>query len=166
MCARNFDNAGVLKLGSTGISLSAAPEFPERNPFFSANFFFAAAAVIEDVPYDPHLYFFGEEISLAARLFTHGWDIFTPNAVPIYHDYKRRPERRLHWDDHLDWQNSNRRSKARIRHLLGMESSKDPDVLDEIEKYGLGIARSLAEYEKFAGVDFQTRTIHRTGPST
>lgn len=159
--AQKFDDDGVLLLGSTCYPLSSAPELPERNPFFSANFFFAAASVIEEVPYDPHLYFFGEEISMAVRLFTHGWDVFTPNAVPIYHNYERRPERGLHWDDHGDWRDLDRRSKARVRHLLRMEDSRDPDVLVDIDDYSLGAVRSLADYEKFAGVDFRTRTIYR-----
>jgi len=159
--AQKFDDHGVLLLGSTCYPLLQAPELPERNPFFSANFFFADASVIESVPYDPHLYFFGEEISMAVRLFTHNWDVFTPNAVPVFHDYNRRPERGLHWDDHGDWWDLDRRSRARVRHLLGTETSVDPDIVIDIDKYGLGAARSLAEYEKFAGVDFRARTVRR-----
>lgn len=38
---------------------------------------FTLGEVINEVPYDPHLYFYGEEQSLALRLWTHGYDIFT-----------------------------------------------------------------------------------------
>lgn len=160
MHAQNFDDDGVLFLGANRPSLSEAPELPARNPFFSANFFFAPASVIAEVPYDPHFYFFGEEISRSVRLFTHGWDLFTPNSVPIYHDYNRRPERGLHWDDHPDWGDLDRRSRARLRHLLNMDVSEDRYVLNEIDKYGLGVTRSMADYEEFAGLDFRNRTIH------
>lgn len=159
--AQKFDEQGILLLGSTCYPLSWAPGIPERNAFFSANFFFADASVIESVPYDPHLYFFGEEITMAVRLFTHGWDIFTPNAVPVFHNYDRRPERGLHWDDHHDWWDLDRRSRARVRHLLGTEASVDPYIVADISKYGLGSVRSLAEYEEFAGVDFRARMIRR-----
>lgn len=159
--ARHFDNDGILLLISRHLYMSDAPELPERNPFCSANFLFADASVIAEVPYDPHLYFFGEEISYGARLFTHGWDVFTPNAVSIFHDYTRRPGRGLHWDDHEGWGKTDLRSKARVRHLLGTDVAVDHEILIDIDKYGLGGVRSLADYEKFAGVDFRTRTIHR-----
>jgi hypothetical protein len=41
--------------------------------------------------YDPHLLhlFFGEEISMAARLYTHGVDCYTPPEVVCYHLWSR-----------------------------------------------------------------------------
>lgn len=161
MYAEKFDDDGVLLCNGYGTLISDAPERPARNPFFGAGFVFAAASLIEEVPYDPYLYFFGEEVTRAARLFTHGWDIFTPNAVLANHDYERRPERALHWDDHQDWSDLDRRSRARLRHLLRMEESEEPEVLIDIDRYGLGAVRSLVEYENFAGIDLRTRTIHR-----
>ena len=37
------------------------------------------------VPYDPHLpfLFFGEEMMMLARMWTHGWDVFAPTQVRI-----------------------------------------------------------------------------------
>ena len=43
------------------------------------------------VPYDPHLppLFFGEETSMAARLYTNGWDFFAPTQAVVYHLWSR-----------------------------------------------------------------------------
>ena len=49
--------------------------------FFSAHFCFTLGQFIEEVPYDPKYYFHGEEISLAVRAFTHGYDLFHPHKI-------------------------------------------------------------------------------------
>jgi hypothetical protein len=46
-----------------------------------------------------------------------------------------------------------------MRHLLNIETCDDPGALRGIERYGLGTARSLADYEAFSGVDFRNRRI-------
>jgi hypothetical protein len=160
MFAQNFDELGVLKLHSYSQNAKDAPPAPEKNPFCAAGFLFGPSDIIGEVPYDPHLYFQGEEITLAARLWTHGWDIYSPNGVILYHDYTKRPARPRHWHDHAAWTKANQQSCARVRHLLGMENAADPDALAEIERYGLGAARSLAEYQAFSGVDFARRLIN------
>jgi hypothetical protein len=159
MFAQNFDEFGVLKLHSYSKPVKEAPPVPELNPFCAGGFLFGPSSIITEVPYDPHLYFQGEEITLAARLWTSGWDIYSPNAVIIYHDYTKRPERPRHWHDHAAWSRQNQLSYARVRHLLGIEASADPEALQEIERYGLGLARSLAAYEEFSGLDFAKRLI-------
>ena len=160
MFAQMFDDLGVLKLHSYSQAAKDAPPVPEKNPFCAAGFLFGPSDIIREVPYDPHLYFQGEEISLAARLWTHGWDIYSPNAVITYHDYTKRPARPRHWHDHAAWTRQNQLSCARVRHLLGMESAPDPEALVEIERYGLGSRRSLADYQAFSGVDFAKRLIN------
>lgn len=159
MFANSFDSHGVLKLHSRGISPKDAPGAPQPNPFVAAGFLFSDSRLLREVPYDPHLYFQGEEITLAARLWTHGWDIFSPNEVLIYHDYSQRPGRRRHWEDHAAWTRLNDLSYQRIRHLLGGESCADAEALRELDRYGLGQARSLEAYQAFSGVDFRRRTI-------
>jgi hypothetical protein len=157
--AQSFDSQGILKLGSVGIAPESAPPVPAANPFCAAGFLFADSQINVDIPYDPYLYFHGEEITLAVRLWTHGWDIFSPNDVVAYHDYNNTPNRRRHWDDHKDWTQLSIRAAKRILHLLGMEQSDDPEALREIDRYGLGQRRTLAEYQAFSGVDFARRLI-------
>ena len=72
---------------------------PVRSRFLSAHFLFAPGSFVSNVPYDPDLYFLGEEITLAVRAFTHGYDLFHPGEVIAWHEYTRN-YRRKHWDDH------------------------------------------------------------------
>eukprot|EP00913_Durusdinium_trenchii_P032774 g30680.t1 len=53
---------------------------PRESHFWSAHFSFSSAKVLKEVPYDPSLLmlFFGEEILMTVRLYTHGWDLFSP----------------------------------------------------------------------------------------
>lgn len=159
MHATNFDNDGILGLDSIGSEPHLAPEIPQQNPFCAAGFLFADSRIILDIPYDPYLYFHGEEITLAVRLWTYGWDIFSPNAVILYHDYDNHPGRERHWKDHDSWLNLDTLAKKRVRHLLKIELSTDPEVLIDIDKYNLGQIRSLEDYEVFSGVNFSKQTI-------
>ena len=154
-----FDDDGMLKLGSEGHDPAHVPDDPQPSAFCGAGFIFGPSAWITDVPYDPYLYFQGEEITLAVRLYTHGWDIFAPSDVLAYHDYNNRPDRPKHWTDRRDWPTLNERSMRRIRHLLGTEESDDPESLREIGRYGLGTARSLAKYQALTGINFKERTV-------
>ena len=75
--------------------------------------------VVRNVPYDPELYFYGEEISLSARLWTHGYNIYTPNDLVLFHLYKTSSAEELHnthWNDHHDWFESNDRRVLAEQH--------------------------------------------------
>jgi hypothetical protein len=127
-----------------------------RARFISAHFLFTLGAFVEEVPYDPNLYFHGEEITLTVRAYTWGYDLFHPPEVLLWHQYSRmgRPK---HWDDHvpslgakLPWYERDRLSKERVRRLL-----LNPGVghLD------CGPLRTVAQYEAYAGISFQHRKV-------
>lgn len=117
----------------------------------SAANLFARGSLIEEVPYDPFLYFHGEEQNISIRAFTHGWDIWHPNAVPLYHLYKRRVagEAPLHWDARFDtarqekWQDLRLRARLRLGDLI-TGRLQGP--------YGLGPRRSFQEYLAQSGM--------------
>ncbi|CAA7619556.1 GlcNAc-transferase family protein [Magnetospirillum sp. UT-4] len=156
--ASEFDKNGILKFRAHGSPLPEPPPPPQPNHFIAAGLLFGPSSINTDVPYDPYLYFHGEEISLAVRLFTHGYDVFTPNRCIAFHDYTNARGRKRHWDD-FEWAHLNALSFNRIRHLLGIAESDDPEVLREMDRYGLGSVRSLAEFERSAKVDFKNRLI-------
>ena len=157
--AHEFTKDGVFMPLYKTETIENTPASPTLNAFVNASFIFARAHLIEEVPYDPYLYFYGEEITLAARFWTHGWDIFVPNEVLLYHCFSRT-NRPLHWKDHhQDWFKINTPAYARTRHLLGTQHSENPLVTKELDAYGLGTTRSLAEYQRFCGVDFKSKTI-------
>ena len=137
------------------------PKSPNPIParYFSAHFAFADGTLCTEVPHDPNLYFHGEEISLAVRAYTHGYDLFHPNEVIAWHEYTRKG-RTKHWDDHSNWNDINKESHARLRKLLGIDGECAPCVRNKLFKeYGLGKVRTQAEYEEYAGIRFNDRAV-------
>ena len=49
--------------------------------FYSGHFTFADGIFSVEVQHDPTFYFHGEEITLAVRAFTHGYDLFHPHKI-------------------------------------------------------------------------------------
>jgi len=144
-------------LSQIGQIHNPAPVRPRTSALMSGNFLFGRWRWMVDVPYDPYLYFSGEEPTLAVRLWTHGWDMFGPTEPLVWHRYGREG-RRLHWDDHARWYVPNALSVARANHLLaGTEA--EPEALTEIERYGMGRVRTVAAYQEWSGINFQARTL-------
>lgn len=132
---------------------------PKLGRFFSAHFAFTTGDHVLEVPHDPNYYFHGEEISLAVRSWTHGYDIFYPNKIIAWHEYTRKG-RTKHWDDDKQWIQRNNSSHARNRQLLGVDGEIcTPCNKKTFEKYGLGTERTLEEYELFAGIRFKDRAL-------
>ena len=151
MIFNRFTADGVLLNRSRARPEWRALQFPVRARFFSGHFAFAEGRFRARSPYDPYLYFHGEEISMAVRAYTHGYDLFHPHRTVLWHCYERRYRDR-HWDDHPDWYKADGASHARVRALL----SASPDKAD-FGCYGLGKARSLRDYERFASISFTKR---------
>lgn len=127
---------------------------PVRARLLSAHLLFAPGRFVADVPYDPELYFYGEEISLAIRAFTHGYDLFHPGVHVLWHQEPRR-KTPLHWDDHAVAQQvavtaaaRDAASIAKVRRFL-----LDPDT----GPFACGTSRSFAQYEAWAGISFRRR---------
>lgn len=158
MTAGRFNDAGILMPKAKSMHPPFVPDRSAPTAFIGAGFVCGSAEMVREVPYDPNLYFHGEEISMSVRLWTHGYDLFNPNKVILYHDYTDRGRRR-HWSDHLDWVSLNQRAQARLKHLLAVQITTDVETLRDLDRYGLGRQRTLSEYEAFADVDFVRRLI-------
>lgn len=121
---------------------------------------FAPGRIAQCFPYDPWLYFHGEEQALALRLYTHGWDLFHVPALPVHHLYNGpgtgAPARPLHWDAQqeagrdVSWWVHEQRSRARLAALVAGQ---------DLGVYGLGRQRSLADFTAFSGIDYAARTL-------
>ncbi len=116
---------------------------PAPSQFLAAGQLFTYGQFCQEVEYDPELYFIGEEISLSARAYTQGYDFFCPNEDLLWHYYQHPMP--LHSADHT--KNQNLSAILRLQDLF----LKDHNTLG---KYGLGSVRSLADYERFADLDF------------
>lgn len=125
--------------------------------FYSAHFAFTGGDFVREVPHDPELYFHGEEISIAVRAFTWGYDLFHPHKLILWHEYTRT-NRVKHWDDDSQWWKKNTSSHLRNRKLFEMDGlTKDIDF----GPYDFGPKRTLAEYERYAGLSFKRRKAHK-----
>ena len=125
----------------------------------SAGFLFAESEMVEQVPYDPNLYFEGEETTMALRLFTNGFDIFHIPRIPLFHcyvDYSNEAKRPMHWNEEenkdrtVKWQELQSRSKERISRII---------TGDMKGSFGLGLDRSLDDYKELSGIDIKNRKV-------
>ena len=124
----------------------------------AAGCIFTRGKFVKDIPYDPNYYFYGEELSMALRAFTHGFSFFHIPDVPLFHLYTdvSNIPRKLHWDPEDD---ANRAIKW---HELEQKSLDRLDDLfaGKIEgSMGLGFQRSLKDYAIISGVDLKNKIV-------
>jgi glycosyltransferase involved in cell wall biosynthesis len=130
---------------------------PLPGRFYSAHFAFTVGEFCTEVPHDPNYYFHGEEISIAVRAFTHGYDLYHPHKIVCWHEYTRKG-RTKQWDDDPVWGQRNSECHLRNRKLFEMDGEKR-DI--DFGPYGFGTVRSLRDYEKYSGLSFGKRAIQK-----
>jgi len=125
----------------------------QKTAFTCCNFVFTHGAWILEVPEDPAMINAGHEGPLSLRTFTHGYDIYLPDEVQVWHlDYKNYPDGYRHkvWEvKSSQWQNE--RTELMIRRLQALVYGKG-DVRT-LGRYGPGSERSIAEWGAAAGLD-------------
>jgi glycosyltransferase involved in cell wall biosynthesis len=129
---------------------------PVTTRFYSAHYCFTLGQFSKEVIHNPNYYFHGEEISIAVRAFTHGYDLFHPHKVLIWHEYTRK-NRTKQWDDDKEWFKKNEQSHKLNRQLFGM----DGEEMVDFGVYGFGKERTLEDYEKYAGIKFSIRGVQQ-----
>ena len=130
---------------------------PVPSRFYSAHFCFTLGKFAEEVQHDPEFYFHGEEISIAVRAHTHGYDLFHPHKVVIWHEYTRKG-RIKQWDIDKEWYKKNDSSHKKNRQLFGMDGE---EVTMDFSKYGFGTERTLKDYEIYSGLRFSKRAVQQ-----
>ena len=134
---------------------------PIPSRFYSAHFAFTLGKFCKEVQHDPDYYFHGEEIAIAVRAFTNGYDLFHPHKVVAWHEYTRN-NRVKQWDDDPIWHERNEKTFYRLRGLLGTDGKVcTPCMLKKLKPYILGEERSLKDYEKYAGIRFADRGVQQ-----
>ena len=136
-----------------------ASELPVPGLHVGAGCLLAPGRVVQELPYDPRLYFHGEEQAFALRAWTRGWDIFHIPRMPVYHQYHASGQapRPLHWSPDLDSQRAQRSAE-----LTALANERLAALLwrgEDLGLYGLGRERSLADYADFSGIDYAGRRI-------
>jgi len=125
--------------------------------FYSAHFCFTLGQFSHEVQHNPEYYFHGEEISIAARAYTWGYDLFHPHIPVVYHEYTRKG-RTKQWDDDKTWSQKNNLSHLTNRKLFGMDGETQEG---HDGPYGFGSVRTLRDYEKYAGILFGKRSVQK-----
>ena len=131
---------------------------PIPSRFYSAHFAFTVGQFALEVQHDPEFYFHGEEITIAVRAFTHGYDLFHPHKIIAWHEYTRKG-RVKQWDDDSEWGKRNIRTHEKTRKLLGVDGHSFDSDEETYGKYGLGKERTIADWERYAGIRFSDRAV-------
>ena len=162
---RRFDmGVPTTKVASWGEEGGWAPWFdfgppnqrqPGRTRFVNGNFAFTRGVWNVEVPQDPEHYYWGEEFNITVRSFTCGYDLFLPSEVVAWHMLHRGGPPRRHWEHGPEV--VERRNATALSRLACLLFGPDRARLG---RYGLGQARSLREYETYAGFDFARRRLH------
>ena len=182
-CAKTFGNSLLCHMNAR--RLVDVPNAPTPTLFANVDFTFAdARALVRDAPPDAHAPFLylGEDLSLTARLWTNGWDLYVPSRVPLVRCYVDRP-REMWMEDRRSgaalYAGSNLTvgsvveceereflnliSRRRVLQLVGApdedsETSREEPIVFT-ETYGVGNARSVESFIERVGVDFRAKTI-------
>ena len=156
----NFDR--FIPEGAVFFLPASIDDYKERTEpiparFYSAHFCFTLGLFCKEVPHDPEYYFHGEEISIAARAYTNGYDLFHPHKTIAWHEYTRKG-RTKQWDDDKKWCERNDKCHLKNRQLFGMDGL--PRATD-FGVYGFGTERTLEQYEAYCGLRFSTRSVQQ-----
>ena len=131
---------------------------PVRAVHLAGGCLFTLGKFVYEVPYDPYMYFNGEEQAIAVKAYTHGWDMFHVPDLPLYHLYtsSKGGKRQRHWDPEITkeraehWSVMQKRAVTRLSELI---DGKDMGV------YGLGKERTMQDYIDFSGVDYFNKSV-------
>jgi len=154
--------------GSPVLMFEAVPTpttHPIRGCHVAGGCLFTRGSFVNAVPYDPRLYFHGEEQNLAIRAWTRGWELFHVPDLPLFHLYKQPdPKALVHWNADDDAARAFRfadlQSDAAIRLRELLVDGHD------LGAFGLGTARSLADFAAFSGIDYPNLTLDRRAVPT
>ena len=120
----------------------------EKGHLICCHYLFGPAEFWQEVPPDPSIQYNGEEVALSVRAFTHGWDVYHPGRTAIYHKYNQSgrsilPPKAGRWHE---------QSIRRVQTVCGYGQ-------ECLGKWGLGSLRTLSEFERATGINFQSREI-------
>jgi hypothetical protein len=153
LCASHFRGRGALVVARAPTSLSSVDPVPQA--FLSDRLLSAPSALLREVPRDPLLGDPYAALAYMVRAWTHGWDFYAP-ALPVAFGGADSSTA------HSSAAGSvSRRDRARAWHLLGLAATRDLDALDRLGAYALGSERSLAQYERFAGIRLAEEFVSR-----
>lgn len=121
---------------------------PTESKGYSACFSFSKSNILHDAPYDPYtpFLFFGEEMDMHVRLFTHGWGLYVPSQ-PICFTTFNRLYRKTFWEDHLAYCDQVALlSRTRLNYRFGRVANCHELLTNGLEDYSLGSIHTFTEF--------------------
>lgn len=120
-----------------------------KNPFTSAGNFFAFADIHREVLHDPEMYFYGDELPMAIRYYTHGWNNYCGGKSYVYHEYCRKNQTFPKYSSKMP------KELEKFKRLLNLNNENY-----DLGEFGLGKERSIKDFEEFAGIDFTNKIVY------
>jgi hypothetical protein len=157
LCRSKFNADGIPTFEAVIFSAKDFAGKVKPVPFVSGGFMFAPGTIVRDVPFDPTLHhlFQGEEFLYSARLWTSGYDFFTPPKNVVMHEYYRKDAPKF-WNDIPSWNDMQKQTVQRVKRILGF-SGGEPLTTKQYT-YGLGTLRSMDQYLSYSGLNVTSKT--------
>eukprot|EP00615_Pteridomonas_danica_P011484 CAMPEP_0114328568 /NCGR_PEP_ID=MMETSP0101-20121206/492_1 /TAXON_ID=38822 ORGANISM="Pteridomonas danica, Strain PT" /NCGR_SAMPLE_ID=MMETSP0101 /ASSEMBLY_ACC=CAM_ASM_000211 /LENGTH=150 /DNA_ID=CAMNT_0001457931 /DNA_START=458 /DNA_END=910 /DNA_ORIENTATION=+ len=104
--------------------------------------------------------FQGEEIDIAVRAWTHGYDLYTPHNSVAFHFYHRKSKPPMFWENSNQHKGEGMKSAYRVQKLISIGTPKQGQSVDmtDSDMYGLGTKRKADDFYDIFGID---RTEHK-----
>jgi len=135
----------------------------QLQPYWSAGFSFSRGHFVVNVPYDLYqpMIFQGEEMAIAIRGFTIGYDFFAPERSICFHHYavganaSARMKVSHFWEHGDRYKGQGKRAMARLLGIVHMnpEVNSDEWSHSEEDRYGIGNVRTPEKFYSLFGVD-------------
>jgi [Skp1-protein]-hydroxyproline N-acetylglucosaminyltransferase len=151
-----FDNNGMLRQRGRLLQPTTDTAIPCR--LYAAGFNFGLSSIIKDVPYDPTLdfLFFGEELSMAVRFYTHGYDLYSPSETVVFHLWSRSHRPTIQSSKSVISEKEKEERRKASLHIVRQQLLGD-DYRNNA--HGLGTTRTANQFSNALGVDFRTKSI-------
>lgn len=146
--AKNFHDDDYF-ISFDSISNNSDNRQPTKSSFIAAGNFFSFSNAHREVLHDPEMCWFGDELPMSIRYYTHGWNNYCPTECYIYHKYLRKnrfiPK---------SYPAGKEREEKRFKQLLNLDNENY-----DMGKFGFGKQRTLKQFEEYAGIDFSKKLI-------
>jgi hypothetical protein len=117
---------------------------PRKTMGIAGGMLFMPGGALRECPMDPDLDFLftGEEVLYGARLYTRGWDIYSPSEPVLYHFYTREGAPKF-WDEPVILERARAASSPedKVKRILGLDGG-----VPVVGMYGLGWTRPVTWY--------------------
>lgn len=159
MCGASFLDDDSVNFAAQEINADAEPQ---PTQFLAAGFvFMPRAALLEGPLFDRDLpwLFWYEELLMASRLYTRGFNLYSPAQAVCKHDYDRGEDAPSVYNDAVEgWEEEKRASEALAREMLGWRPDGTQVWLTAPRQ---GSVRPIGQYMREAGLDWPNRKANR-----